>query len=329
MASFINPARWQRGGSGTGLLPIRNYFFTSKHLAKFITLPDSKVFPGVGIGDICIELLQFNKTIESPLSGIIENEEIVYKEYIQHELIDIVLDKEEESIVLKVIESKVGENFERELWVGGQEQLTKRKSSHSNYGRMEDFAIMVPRLHRDTDYFILENERKPQTEYVKVYYTPKPAQFSARFIERSELQDTLKNNERLSKWKALIPKTNAHFIYRNLGPIAEPGSLSTNTWLCRSFDSEIEVVNFQSYIKTYFYRFLISIRGVSHNALANVHRFVPDLINVTNPRTGLVGYNSDWTNEDLKKLFKDVLTDDDWAYIEKTAIESDPVGAKK
>jgi hypothetical protein len=31
----------------------------------------------------------------------------------------------------------------------------------------------------------------------------------------------------------------------------------------------------------------------------------------------------------LKKLFEDVLTPDDWSYIEKVAVESDPAGAKK
>jgi hypothetical protein len=34
-------------------------------------------------------------------------------------------------------------------------------------------------------------------------------------------------------------------------------------------------------------------------------------------------------DEDLKKLFEDVLTPDDGAYIEKIAIESDPVRSKK
>lgn len=33
--------------------------------------------------------------------------------------------------------------------------------------------------------------------------------------------------------------------------------------------------------------------------------------------------------EDLKKLFEDVLTEEDWKYIEETAIASDPAGAKR
>lgn len=93
------------------------------------------------------------------------------------------------------------------------------------------------------------------------------------------------------------------------------------------FSSSETAENFRSYLKTKFaielMKATISGRGGCNTEL------LPDLAEVTNPRTGLVGYESDWTDEDLKIIFKDVLAEDDWVYIEKATIETDPVGAKK
>ncbi|MDE6476618.1 MAG: hypothetical protein K2L48_00165 [Mycoplasmoidaceae bacterium] len=53
-----------------------------------------------------------------------------------------------------------------------------------------------------------------------------------------------------------------------------------------------------------------------------MHKHVPDLSDVKNPRTGKIGWDSDWTNEDLKKIFS-FIHEDEWKYIEEKALSSD------
>ncbi len=324
--AFINPARWLKGGQGTGLLPVKNWLLSNPHLKEFITMPGGEVFPSAGIaGGVSIEIINNGEEYDNPLRGEWSpaSQKWIQKlaPYIRTEGIDISLNPADEVLISKILVANIGPSVERKLWVGGQDNSVKAKSKHSEYDSNRDYTLMGPRLIRDTHYFILEEEKQAGLDYVKIWYNDRSPK--ARFLPRDEFVDNDINNSRIPTWKALVPKTNAHFIYRNLGPIGEPSSLSTNTWNCISFDSEEEVKSYYSYLKTYFYRYLISTRTVSHNALANAHRFIPDLVDIVNPRTGKKGYESDWTDDDLRIIFKDVLTDDDWRYIKKKAVEAD------
>lgn len=325
--AMINPARWQKGGAGAGLLPVKNWLMSNPNFQKVINMPSAEIFPTASIaGEVSIEVIDNTKTFVNPKIGTWDKTNGWSKEddFILSDDIDIPLSETDKAIVEKIVAAHIGDNFEKEIWVGGQDQKTKKIASQPVGDQRADFGIMGPRLHRDTDYFITESEKQKGIEYVKIWYGEKGSnKLSARYIPKTELQDTEKNNIRLPKWKTLMPKTGANFLYRNLGPIGEPNSLSTNTWLCRSFDSKEEVEGFNSYIKTYFYRYLVSIRNVTHNALANVHRFVPDVSQRLNARTGKVGYKSDWIDDDLVVLFKDVLTVDDWKHIKAEALKAD------
>lgn len=325
--AIINPARWQKGGQGTGLLGVKTWLMGNPHFEKVINMPANEIFPTASIsGDISIEIIDNTRTFKNPKIGTWDktNNWSEFKDFILDEIIDISIDDKDSSIVRKIIESDIYSNFEKQLWIGGQDQKTIKPSSVSVNDPRADFGIMKPRLYRDIDYFVTKQEKQDDISYVKIYYGEKGSgNLSERYLPVSEMQNTAKNNERLPKWKAMVPASNAHFIYRNLGPLGEPNSLCTPTWLCRSFDSEIEAIGFNSYIKTYLYRYLISIRKTSHIALANIHRFVPDLVSIKNPRTGKVGYNSDWTDDDLVELFKDVLTMNDWKHIKATAVAAD------
>lgn len=132
----------------------------------------------------------------------------------------------------------------------------------------------------------------------------------------------------LQKVKLIFPMTGTQRSYRD-SLIIDSHEEYSNYWIPVFFDSREEAQNFRSYLGTLFYRGLLAMGTVSQNATRSTHRFVPDLSNVCNPRTKKVGWNSDWTDDDLKELFKEVLTDEDWAYIEKTAIESDPAGLRR
>lgn len=130
------------------------------------------------------------------------------------------------------------------------------------------------------------------------------------------------NQKDASSWKVVWPKSGAWANHRR-SMVFKPDELFSDTFICAFFDSKDHANNFQTYFRTLFYRFIISETAADQNAYAGVHRYVPDLSTIQNPRTGKIGWESDWTDEDLKILFKDVLTDEDWEYIEKTALESD------
>ena len=249
---------------------------------------------------------------------------ILYEVYSPENSLDIVIPHRDEELVRRVLESNVfAESVEGYLWAGGEYTRTKRPSSVVDKNPNNNYAIRTPRFYRDTDYFITAQERKEGVEYIKLYYSPRTREVDVRYLPLSEIQESERTMEYIHSWKSLIPKTNAHLLYRNLGPLGEPMSLPNNTWLARCFASLEEVENFNSYLRTYLYRYLVSIRATSHNAYANVHRWVPDLSGVENPRTGMVGYGSDWRDDDLRAIFQGVLTEEDWSYIKATAMAAD------
>ena len=105
--------------------------------------------------------------------------------------------------------------------------------------------------------------------------------------------------------------------------IAPAGTLLSNALIGINFDTEKELKNFEKYFTSLFYRFCFGECGVGYQSTSIYNRFALDLSTITNPRTGLTGWDSDWTDDDLQELLKDYLTEDDWVYIKETALKSD------
>lgn len=131
-----------------------------------------------------------------------------------------------------------------------------------------------------------------------------------------------KTRKGFDKWKVIWPKSGAYRGHRST-KLLKPGEVHSDTFISSFFESRDKAEGFESYFKTFFYRHLTTVTASDQNSYSTVHRFVPDLSGVENPRTGRIGWDSDWTDEDLKILFKDVLTDEDWDHIKKSALASD------
>lgn len=114
----------------------------------------------------------------------------------------------------------------------------------------------------------------------------------------------------------------AYAIWRK-ARIFSAGAIFTSAFVAAYFDSLLEAQNFASYQKTMMYRFVVSETASTITTGGPTHRFVPDLAEILNPRTQFSGYSSDWTDQDLKKLLKGILTEDDWTYITQTALAND------
>lgn len=320
-ASFINPGRWQKGGAGTGLLETREYMLNSGKLVSFITIDTKKVFNSIGLkGDICIETFDFKNVNKDRVirQGVLDNNDnIVFNNFVKNDKIDIILNNPVDNIIVdKILSKNIGIGIDKYLYFAGISNKTKKKS------KINDNSIKSGRVKNEVEYFIKESDKDPEKEYIKIYFND-GNKLGVRFLERNELVDNDKNNNDLKKWKVLMSRTDAHSIYRNMLFTAEPESLCANNWVCKNFNNKQEAENYITYIKTYFYRYLVFLRKTSHDAMASVHRFVPDLVNITNPRTGLVGYDSDWCDDDLRNVFAGVLDDSDWEHIVNTARDAD------
>lgn len=69
------------------------------------------------------------------------------------------------------------------------------------------------------------------------------------------------------------------------------------------FDTESEAQNLISYIRTHFFRFLVSLKKVTHNTTKKTYALVP-----------LQDFSQQWSDELLYKKY--ALSDDEIAYIE-------------
>lgn len=117
-----------------------------------------------------------------------------------------------------------------------------------------------------------------------------------------------KNTEWIGKHKVLAPKAigdGGKTAIDEIKPIyAEPNSVCTQTYIViATFDTESEAQNLISYIRTHFFRFLVSLKKVTQDATKKVYSLVP-----------LQDFSQAWSDEMLYKKY--ALSDDEIAYIE-------------
>lgn len=114
------------------------------------------------------------------------------------------------------------------------------------------------------------------------------------YVRRSDIR---KNKEDVSNYNVFIPKAygaGENYPHQILG-LPEYGgkdSVCSQTYLYASFDSEEEAKNFISYLKTRFFRMLVSAIKITQDALSGVYQFVPKL-----------DFTQVWTDEKLYTKF--------------------------
>lgn len=130
---------------------------------------------------------------------------------------------------------------------------------------------------------------------------------STSFVTRSEV---MMNKGWIDKYKVLMPKaTDGNEVYPLpvlVEPIiAEPGSVCTETYLAFGpFDTQSQAEACAAYLKTRFFRFLLSLRKITQNNSRDKFRFIPQ-----------VELDRTWTDEDLYARYS--ITEDEQAFIAK------------
>jgi site-specific DNA-methyltransferase (adenine-specific) len=116
------------------------------------------------------------------------------------------------------------------------------------------------------------------------------------------------NHQWIDKWKVISSKAYGagdSFPHQILGlPIvAEPGSACTETYLVLGvFESEQEALNFTTYFRSRFFRFLVSLRKNTQNINKDKFAFVP-----------VLPLNQAWSDEKLYARYH--ITEPEQAFI--------------
>jgi len=131
------------------------------------------------------------------------------------------------------------------------------------------------------------------------------------WIERSEIP---RGHEEINRWKVITRSGIQGHESKLDFLLAAPGTAIARSYVVvRSFASESEAQGFMSYLQTDFAKRLLRESIVGR--LSALGAFLPDLSHVVNPFTGLLGWASSWSDDDLKDLFTNILTASDWEYL--------------
>lgn len=135
-------------------------------------------------------------------------------------------------------------------------------------------------------------------------------QYGGRDAIRVSRDRITRGDDMTDVWKVLVPK--AHGANTKNGKVfgepfvAGPGeTCSVSYIIIGPFATEKEARSFESYIRTRFCRFVVSLAKPTHNVARGVFRFVP-----------AVPLDREWTDDDLYERFE--LTADEIAHIEST-----------
>jgi site-specific DNA-methyltransferase (adenine-specific) len=118
-----------------------------------------------------------------------------------------------------------------------------------------------------------------------------------------------KNRKFIEGWKVFVPKAYGErgvIPAQVFGPtlIAGPKSVCSQTYLCvGTFDTKNEAESFASYLSTRFFRFLVSLRKISQDALRSTYTWVPQQT-----------WDRTWTDAELYKKYG--ITKGEQTYIE-------------
>ena len=181
------------------------------------------------------------------------------------------------------------------------------------YYKKETFADIVSPLHfYDKSGLLSSNWKgfslKRDSEHNIKFYLNKRLNLSGYgWIKYS---DVPKNQNTIDLNKVYIPEANGstgeNSVVLGMPFYGEPGSVCSQTYLVIGYNrqySKKECNNIISYIKTRFFRFMVSVKKNTQHAPNSVYQFVP-----------LQDFSKPWTDEELYKKYG--LTDEEIAFIE-------------
>jgi site-specific DNA-methyltransferase (adenine-specific) len=275
--SMVVPARWMAGGRG--LDDFRSKMLSSGHVRELVDFPDSAdAFPGVQIkGGVCYFLWDVSHNGPCEVTRVMRDS--------QHD--QVVRNLDEFDILVR---DERGLGILRKVLATNSKSVIELVSGDTPFGIATNFEDWSERESSDSLKLHLIERSKRTTGWVK----------------RRQIS---KNTDLIDGWKVLVPKAygaGENFPHQILGReiIAGPPSVCTQSYLAVGpFTSKKSAVSFSSYYRTRFFRFLVSLRKISQDALRSTYTWVPQQT-----------WDREWTDNDLYKKYK--LTKDEIAFIE-------------
>lgn len=272
---MIIPARWYTGGRG--LDDFRDNMISDTRMKVIHDYPETDdCFPGLNIrGGVCYFLWDSLYHGDCTIINHIKGKMIEMKRPLKEANIPLLIRYNQSiSIMKKVLKLK-------EVSLGKYVSTSKPFGMRSNFS---DFTSIQTEMHS-----------------VKLYRFGENGYVAKKII--------VKNENLIDRYKVLVSKASPggdeypHSIVSQ--PIvSEPNSVCTETYLViKDVDSRIEAENLVSYIKTRFFRFMMSLVKNTQNISKASYTFVP-----------LQDFSHPWTDEMLYRKYN--LSSDEIAFIE-------------
>jgi site-specific DNA-methyltransferase (adenine-specific) len=274
--SMIIPSRWM--ASGLGLSEFRRTMLGDRRIRKLVDYPVAgEIFPGVEVkGGVCYFLWERDSEGDCAVITVRGDDEDGPHNRNLGEYDVFVRDTRAIGILRKVQSKK-------------EPSITEILSVDKEFGWTSNFAGF---------------HNKPNPGDVPLYYITKTKR-STGWIARSAIK---KSPELIDKWKVMIPQAygaGEGIPHQILGqPFVTPKpSVCTQTYLFVYLDSKVAARSVESYVRTRFLRFLVSLRKITQHATRSTYNWVPQQT-----------WDRIWTDEALYKKYS--LTKDDIAFIE-------------
>lgn len=286
MSSLVIPAKWFTGGREHLLGEFRKDMLSSNEVLCLTAYPNHKeLFPEVELkGGVCyfVRGMKYDGACNySTISnGVIETAEVNLSE------MDVfVREPLKAKIVAKVLSKAKNEK---------QRFVNEILSADTPFG--------VPTNPTRNKKIVYEVQNSRNDEFsVELHYLINNKRHTG-YIKRDSIK---KNADDIDKIKVYVPAAGGSGndkIVLGKPIVAIPPSVCSQTYLYTTFASLDEAGNFVSYLKTRFFRFLVSAIKITQHAQSSVYKFVP-----------VQDFSEVWTDE---KLFaKYGITEDEKEYI--------------
>lgn len=280
--SLVIPSRWMAGGRGLG--EFRAQFLGDRRVRVLVDYENAKdVFPTVGIGGGACYFL-WDRENPGPCECVYHRNGMTVGPHSRalDEFDVFVRDKRAVDILHKVV-------------AAGERPFEELVSGDTPFGLATNFSGYA-------------RDAVPKDGQVRLC-----ANVGTTRVHGALPRETIhKNTHLIDVWKLFLPKTGSgrererSGVDLVLGPsmIGEPGSVCTQTYLVAGpLGSEVEARSVESYLRTRFARFLVSLRKPSQDVFRSMYRWVP-----------VQPWDRNWTDADLCKKYG--ITRDEQAFIE-------------
>jgi site-specific DNA-methyltransferase (adenine-specific) len=248
-AVFVTPSRWMAGGRG--LDEFRAQMLNGGHLRSLTDFPDSgDAFPGVQIkGGVCYFLWDGAHSGACNVTRVAGGEEHLQRNRRLGEFDVFVRDEHALAILRKVLSKK-------------ESSVIELVSGDTPFGVATNFEDWAEKGGSGKIALHLINTGKR----------------TIGFMKRGDIR---KNADAIDTWKVLVPKAygaGETFPHQILGReiVAAPPSACTQSYLAVTpFQSEKAAQSFASYYRTRLFRFLVSLRKITQDALRSTYTWVP------------------------------------------------------